>query len=100
MIKNTLEDRNSFDQAFYSLADDWSRYMFRCDQLGVEGKDESKDHQISYEFIENQVYYVLATWFHDEGQLHLDLEHSYKTEWKTKLEVALSKFEDLQKRYE
>ena len=99
-IENTLEDKNSFDQAFYSLADDWSQYMIRCDELGVEGTDDSKDDEISYGLLENIVYYVLGTWFHDEGQLHLDLEHCYKDEWKTKLEEALSKFEELQKRYE
>ena len=55
---------------------------------------------MSYGLLENIVYYVLGTWFHDEGQLHIDLEHCYKTEWETKLEEALSKFEDLQKRYD
>ena len=99
-IKNTLEDKNSFDQAFYSLADDWSKYMYRCDELGVDGTDDSKDDEMSYGLLENIVYYVLGTWFHDEGQLHIDLEHCYKTEWETKLEEALSKFEDLQKRYD
>jgi len=99
-IKNTLEDKNSFDQAFYSLADDWSKYMYRCDLLDVNGTDDSKDDEISYGLLENMVYYVLGTWFHDEGQLHLDLEHCYKTEWETKLEEALHKFEELQKRYE
>ena len=60
-IKNTLEDKNSFDQAFYSLADDWSKYMIRCDELGVEGTDDSKDDEISYGLLENIVYYVLGT---------------------------------------
>ena len=99
-IKDTWEDKNSFDQAFYSLADDSSKYMYRCDELGVDGIDDSKDDEISYGLLENIVYYVLGTWFHDEGQLHIDLEHCYKTEWETKLEEALNKFEDLQKKYD
>tara|TARA_R100001082_G_scaffold37129_1_gene19552 strand:- start:33 stop:341 length:309 start_codon:yes stop_codon:yes gene_type:complete len=99
-IKDTWEDRNSFDQAFYSLADDWSKYMIRCDQLDVKGTDDSKDDEINYGLLENIVFYVLGTWFHDEGQLHIDLEHCYKTEWETKLEEALHKFEDLRKRYD
>ena len=81
-IKNTLEDRNSFDQAFYSLADDWAMY------------------EISQGLIENVVYYVLGTWFHDESQIHLDLEHCYKMEWKVKLEEALDSFKSLQKEKE
>ena len=99
-IKNTLEDRNSFDQAFYSLADDWAMYMIRCDQLEVEGKDNSKDDEISQGLIENVVYYVLGTWFQDESQIHLDLEHCYKMEWKVKLEEALDSFKSLQKEKE
>ena len=99
-IKDTWEDKNSFDQAFYSLADDWSMYMYRCDELGVNGTDDSKDDEISYGLLDNIVYYVLGTWFHDEGQLHLDLEHCYKTEWVAKLEEALNKFEELQKSYD
>jgi len=99
-IKDTWEDKNSFDKAFYSLADDWSMYMYRCDQLGVAGIDDSKDDEISNGLLDNIVYYVLGTWFHDEGQLHADLEHCYKTEWETKLEEALNKFEDLQKKYD
>ena len=57
-IKDTWEDKNSFDQAFYSLADDWSKYMYRCDELGVDGIDDSKDDEISYGLLENIVYFL------------------------------------------
>tara|TARA_R100000781_G_C4031990_1_gene110894 strand:- start:312 stop:641 length:330 start_codon:yes stop_codon:yes gene_type:complete len=92
-IDETFENRNSFDIAFYQLAEDWAKYMVRCDQLDVSGTDDSKDDEINYGLLENIVFYVLGTWFHDEGQMHLDLEHCYKTEWKTKLDKALDTFD-------